>query len=51
MNDVKIWYMTEEERLAYIKKNPIVPRPRKKGDSFRDIYKAKRRSLRSEGEY
>ncbi|RBP87878.1 hypothetical protein DFO70_11769 [Cytobacillus firmus] len=23
--EVKVWYMTEEERLAYIKKHPIRP--------------------------
>ncbi|WP_179212614.1 hypothetical protein [Priestia aryabhattai] len=38
MSEVKVWYMTEEERLAYIKKHPIVPTKRKKGDSFADIY-------------
>jgi hypothetical protein len=38
MSDVKVWFMTEEERLAYIKKNPIIPRKREKGDSFADIY-------------
>jgi len=51
MSDVKVWFMTEEERLAYIKKNPIVPRKREKGDSFKDIHRAKRRSLREKGDY
>ncbi|WEA47324.1 hypothetical protein [Priestia aryabhattai] len=50
MSEVKVWYMTEEERLEYIKKNPIVPRPLKKGDSFKDIHKARRRSLRTKGD-
>jgi len=36
--EVKVWYMTEEERLAYIKKNPIVPVKRKKGSSYVNIY-------------
>ncbi|MDQ0414216.1 hypothetical protein [Mesobacillus stamsii] len=27
-------YMTEEERLAYIKKYPIVPKERPKGSTF-----------------
>lgn len=31
---VTAWKMTEEERQAYIEKNPIKPTPRKKGDTF-----------------
>lgn len=41
MSEVKIWYMTEEERLAYIKKHPIVPseeQPNKSGAAFSDIH-------------
>lgn len=40
MSEVKVWYMTEEERLAYIKKYPIKPREKcKKNKVFGDIYK------------
>lgn len=31
---VTVWYMTEEERLAYIKKYPIVPIEPPKGSKF-----------------
>ena len=35
---VKVWYMTEEERLAYIEKHPIVPIDQPKGMAFENIY-------------
>jgi len=50
MSDVKIWYMTEEERLAYIAKHPIVPRPREKGDTFADIYSYKKTKKKLKGD-
>ena len=31
---VEVWYMTEEERQAYIKKHPIQAQERPKGSSF-----------------
>lgn len=31
---VEVWYMTEEERQAYIKKHPIQELERPKGSSF-----------------
>jgi hypothetical protein len=40
--EVHVWYMTEEERLAYIKKHPIVPFE-EKGSSFADIHDMKKR--------
>ncbi|MBT2614097.1 MULTISPECIES: hypothetical protein [unclassified Bacillus (in: firmicutes)] len=41
MSKVTVWYMTEEERLAYIEKHPIVPseeKPNKSGAAFSDIF-------------
>ena len=41
MSEVTVWYMTEEERLAYIKKHPIVPseeKPNKSGAAFSNIH-------------
>ncbi len=35
---VTVWYMTEEERLAYIKKHPIVPTENKSGAAFSNIH-------------
>lgn len=32
---VTVWYMTEEERLAYIAKNPIVPTEQPSGPIFK----------------
>ncbi|PAE20518.1 hypothetical protein CHH80_10925 [Bacillus sp. 7504-2] len=32
--EVKVWYMTEEELQAYIKKHPIKPTEKPKGTSF-----------------
>ncbi|MFC3883769.1 hypothetical protein ACFOU2_09755 [Bacillus songklensis] len=38
--EVTVWRMTEEERLAYIKKHPIKPaEKRKKKKAFDDIHK------------
>ncbi|MBT2647225.1 hypothetical protein J7E52_10900 [Bacillus sp. ISL-34] len=50
MSEVTVWYMTEEERLAYIQKHPIVPseeKPNKSGAAFSDIlaYGERRRKL------
>lgn len=39
LSKVKIWYMTEEERLAYIAKNPIVPVQKPKGSTFAEVDK------------
>jgi hypothetical protein len=38
---VTVWYMTEEERLAYIKKHPIVPTERETVIRFSEIPAAK----------
>jgi hypothetical protein len=34
--EVTVWYMTEEERLAYIAKHPIIPTEKPKGSSYVD---------------
>ncbi len=34
IGEVTVWYMTEEERLAYIEKHPIKPTEKPKGTSF-----------------
>jgi hypothetical protein len=34
---VDVWYMTEEERQAYIEKHPIKPQKRPKGASFSSL--------------
>jgi hypothetical protein len=34
---VTVWHMTEEERLAYIKKHPIIPTEKPKGAGFAEI--------------
>lgn len=36
--EVIVWHMTEEERLAYIAKHPIVPKERPKGTAFVNIH-------------
>lgn len=38
LGKVTVWYMTEEERLAYIKKHPIRPIERPKGSTYEDIH-------------
>ena len=38
MGKVKVWYMMEEGRLAYIKKYPIVPIEQLKETVFKNIY-------------
>ncbi|MGW6382294.1 hypothetical protein [Peribacillus butanolivorans] len=50
MSKVSVWVMTEEERLAYIKKYPIVPmeKPRKSG-SFTNIHTYGNRRKKSKG--
>ena len=37
LGKVTVWYMTEEERQAYIKKHPIVPTEKPKGTSLTDV--------------
>jgi hypothetical protein len=39
--EVHVWYMTESERLAYIKKHPIIPYE-ERGSSFADIHDMKK---------
>jgi DNA invertase Pin-like site-specific DNA recombinase len=34
---VTVWYMTEEERQAYIKKYPIIPTERPSGATFESV--------------
>ncbi|MED4206567.1 hypothetical protein [Neobacillus mesonae] len=38
---VHVWYMTEEERLAYIEKHPICPIEQPKGTSYEEIHEMK----------
>lgn len=38
VGEVTTWYMTEEERLAYIQKYPIKPTKNCKGTSFENVY-------------
>lgn len=50
MSEVTVWFMTEEERLAYIEKHPIVPSTEKTNKSesaFSNIhaYGERRRKL------
>ncbi|MFJ7471089.1 hypothetical protein ACIQWI_21340 [Peribacillus frigoritolerans] len=52
MSEVKVWYMTEEERLAYIEKHPIVPseeKPNKSGAAFSDIFAYGERKKKMKG--
>lgn len=37
LGEVIVWKMTEEERLEYIKKHPIVPTERPSGSAFTEI--------------
>jgi hypothetical protein len=37
IGEVTVWFMTEEERLAYIEKHPIVSIKKPKGTGFSDI--------------
>ncbi|MGG4200747.1 hypothetical protein [Peribacillus frigoritolerans] len=48
MSEVKVWYMTEEERLAYIEKHPIVPSEEKPNKSI--LAYGERRKKLKEGE-
>ncbi|MGG3798949.1 hypothetical protein [Metabacillus fastidiosus] len=41
---VTTWFMTEEERLAYIAKHPIKPSDKPKGSSFVDVHSHGERS-------
>lgn len=36
--DVTVWFMTEEEHLAYIEKHPIIPTEKPKGSSYTGVY-------------
>lgn len=36
--EVTTWFMTEEQRLAYIEKHPIIQTGKPKGSSFAEIY-------------
>jgi hypothetical protein len=38
MGKVTVWQMTEEERLAYIEKHPIIPTKKKRNESFDNIH-------------
>jgi hypothetical protein len=38
---VHVWYMTEEQRLDYIKKHPIIPTERPKGSTFEELKEKK----------
>lgn len=46
---VTIWYMTEEERLAYIDKHPIVPYEVSSGQTFAEKHKEKLRAAAENG--
>lgn len=46
---VHVWHMTEQERLAYIKKHPIVPTERPKVPAFSDIGSYGERRKKSKG--
>lgn len=51
MSKVHVWYMTEEERLAYIEKYPINPdyaeiEKRKSKASYVDIHEMKRKKVK-----
>jgi hypothetical protein len=45
LGKIKTWYMTEEERLAYIAKHPIVKIDKKKtkGETYSNIHEMKRK--------
>jgi hypothetical protein len=38
---VHVWHMTEEERLAYIEKHPIVPTAKPGGSTFQELKETK----------
>ncbi|UGB31693.1 hypothetical protein [Metabacillus sp. B2-18] len=38
ISKVHTWKMTEEERLAYIEKHPIIPTEKPKGSSYSGVY-------------
>ena len=46
---VKVWYMTEEERLAYIAKHPIIPYEVSSGLTFAEKNKEKLRAASENG--
>ncbi|GKU81238.1 hypothetical protein NCCP28_06340 [Niallia sp. NCCP-28] len=46
---VTVWKMTEEERLAFIKKYPIVPTEPPKGSSLANIGERKRKEASENG--
>lgn len=41
---VTVWYMTEEERLAYIEKHPIVPTEQPSGPIFQKNEEKRKKS-------
>jgi hypothetical protein len=43
LGKVKEWTMTEEERLAYIAKHPIVKKEKSKEDTYANIHGMKRK--------
>jgi hypothetical protein len=43
LGKVKEWKMTEEERLAYIAKYPIVKNEKPKEDTYANIHEMKRK--------
>jgi hypothetical protein len=47
--EVIVWQMTEEERLAYIAKHPIVPKERPAGVKFSNIHEMKRKEASMNG--
>jgi len=47
--EVIVWHMTEEERLAYIAKHPIVPTDKPRGGQFSNIHEMKRKEASMNG--
>lgn len=38
VSEVKVWYMTEQERLDYIAKHPIIPTGKPRIEAFSDVH-------------
>ncbi|WP_284037428.1 hypothetical protein [Neobacillus sp. 114] len=49
LGKVTVWYMTEEERLAYIKKHPIVPTEKPSGATFENTSQAQYEKAKENG--
>lgn len=47
--EVIVWQMTEEERLAYIAKHPIVPTEKPRAGQFSNIHEMKRKEASMNG--